>query len=131
MRLTLELVDQLARGLAVDPNRIYVTGLSMGGMGSWYAAQAKPKRFAALLQICGGGDPLWADRYAGIPISIFHGQADGAVPIARNREMVAALAQAGHYPELRYVEYPGVDHNSWTQTYKRDDVFEWLFAQHK
>jgi predicted peptidase len=131
MRLTLELVDQLAKDLPIDTDRLYVTGLSMGGMGTWFAAQAEPKRFAAMLEICGGGDPTWADRYAGIPIWIFHGQADGAVPIARNREMVAALTAVGHHPELRYIEYPGVNHNSWTQTYKRDDVFEWLFAQHK
>ena len=82
-----------------------------------------------MLEICGGGDPEWANRYAGVAISIFHGQADQAVPIQRNREMVAALADAGHHPALHYSEYPGVAHNSWSQTYRRDDVFEWLFAQ--
>ncbi len=85
MRLVLELVDALAQDRAVDTGRMYVTGLSMGGMGTWFAAQAKPKRFAAMLEICGGGDPQWADRYNGIPIWIFHGQADTAVPIAQPR----------------------------------------------
>ena len=131
MRMVLELVDSLAESQPIDKTRIYVTGLSMGGMGTWYAAQAKPKRFAAMLEICGGGDPEWADRYTGVPIWIFHGQSDGAVPIQRNREMIAALAEAGHHPELRYTEYPKVGHNSWTQTFRRDDVFEWLFSQQR
>ena len=131
MAATLELVDSLVQQLPVDPNRLYVTGLSMGGQGSWFAAAHPPHRFAALLEVCGGGDPTWATDYSGIPIWAFHGQDDGVVPISRAREMVVALTQAGHSPEVRYTEYPGVGHNSWTQTYKRDDVFEWLFSQRK
>ena len=131
MATVLELVDSLVQQLPVDPHRLYVTGLSMGGQGSWFAAAHQPHRFAAMLEVCGGGDPTWANDYAGIPIWAFHGQDDGVVPISRAREMVVALAQAGHAPELRYTEYPGVGHNSWTQTFKRDDVFEWLFSQRK
>ena len=129
MKLTLKLVDHLCANKAVDPSRCYVTGLSMGGMGSWYAAAQTPKRFAALLEVCGGGDPSWADRYAGIPVWAFHGQADRVVPVDRGREMIKALTDVGHAPELRYVEYPGVGHDSWTTTFARDDVYDWLFAQ--
>lgn len=131
MRLALELVDRLVDELPVDPKRVYVTGLSMGGMGSWYAAGSSPKRFAAMLEVCGGGDPTWADRYADIPLWAFHGQNDTVVPVVRGREMVKALVDAGHHPEIRYVEYPGVGHDSWTRTYSRDDVFRWLFSQRK
>lgn len=131
MSMVLKLVDSLQETLPIDSGRIYVTGLSMGGMGAWYAAGSEPYRFAAMLQICGGGDPTWADRYQGLPIWAFHGQSDTVVPVLRGREMISALSQAGHWPELRYSEYPGVGHNSWTQTYQRDDIFEWLFSQRK
>ncbi len=131
MKLVLELVDKLIETQPVDRRRVYVTGLSMGGQGAWFAAAARPQRFAALLEVCGGCDPDWAPRYAGVPIWAFHGQEDTVVPVSRGREMISALVQAGHFPDLRYVEYPGVKHNSWTQTYARDDVFQWLFSQRK
>ena len=131
MTLTLRLIDELVTTLPVDPKRVYVTGLSMGGMGSWYAVATRPEKFAAMLEVCGGGDPTWAERYAGIPIWAFHGQADTVVPVIRGREMIQALGEAGHWPELRYSEYPGVGHNSWTQTFARDDVYEWLFSHRK
>ena len=131
MAQVLELVDSLVKELPIDPSRIYVTGLSMGGQGAWFAAAAPPKRFAAMLEVCGGGDPSWATRYDGIPIWALHGQADTVVPISRAREMVVALTEIGHTPELRYVEYSGVGHDSWTRTYARDDVFDWLFSQRK
>ena len=131
MSLTLDLVDTLIRDLPIDPNRVYVTGLSMGGQGTWFAAVSKPHRFAAMLEVCGGGDPSWADQYAGIPVWAFHGQKDTVVPISRAREMIVGLTEAGHSPELRYTEYPNVGHNSWSQTFKRDDVFDWLFSQRK
>ena len=131
MKAALELVDSLVKKLPVDPAKVYVTGLSMGGQGSWYAAATKPRRFAAMLEVCGGGDPTWAADYQGIPIWALHGQNDTVVPISRAREMVVALTKSGHAPELRYTEYPGVGHNSWAQTFKRADVFEWLFAQRK
>ena len=131
MKASLQLVDSLAGELPIDPQRLYVAGLSMGGQGTWFAAASEPHRFAAMLEVCGGGDPTWAEQYDGIPVWALHGQDDGVVPISRAREMIVALAQAGHAPEVRYTEYPGVGHNSWTQTFKRDDVFEWLFGQRK
>lgn len=131
MALSLDLVETLVERESIDPARLYATGLSMGGMGAWFAAATPPHRFAALLEVCGGCDPDWADRFEGIPIWAFHGQQDNVVPISRGREMIVALTEAGHFPELRYTEYPGVKHNSWTQTFARDDAFAWLFAQSK
>ena len=131
MKLALELVDSLSNELPIDTNRRYVCGLSMGGQGAWFAAASKPRRFAAMVEVCGGGDPTWATRYAGLPVWAFHGQEDNVVPISRGREMIQALAENGHHPEVRYVEYPGVKHDSWTQTFNRDDVFQWLFSQKK
>ena len=131
LALALQLVKKLKTELPVDPARIYVTGLSMGGYGTWHAAALENTLFAAAAPVCGGSDPLWADRYQGIPIWAFHGSVDKAVPVERSREMVAALADSGHAPEIRYVEYPGVGHNSWTRSYQRDDFFRWLFSQRR
>jgi predicted peptidase len=113
----------------VDPQRIYVTGLSMGGYGTWYAASASKEIFAAAVPICGGGDASWADRYEGMPIWAFHGSEDGAVPVIRSREMIKVLEEAGQTPEPIYTEYEGGGHDVWTQTYRRDDLFRWLFSQ--
>lgn len=127
----MQLVQSMLKTEPIDPTRVYVTGLSMGGYGSWYAAAKWPDRFAAAMPVCGGGDPDWAARYAGVAVWALHGRDDQAVPVGRSREMIAALAQAGHAPEVRYTEYPGVPHDSWTRTYTRDDVFDWLFIQQR
>ncbi len=129
MTMALAIVDEVAREHPVDSDRMYVCGLSMGGFGSWYAAATAPNRFAAAVAVCGGGDPQWADRYAGIPIWAHHGEADSTVSVHRSREMIAALANHGGVPEIRYTEYPGVGHDSWTQTFANDDVFAWLFSK--
>ena len=129
MELALAVVEELVKQKRVDPKRVYVTGLSMGGYGTWYAAGFKGSPFAAAAPICGGGDPLWAERYLELPLWAFHGDADGAVPVARSREMIAAIKQAGGEP--KYTEYPGVGHDSWTRTYQDDAFHEWLFRQSK
>jgi predicted peptidase len=133
MKLVFQLVDELIKGQNVDVSRLYVTGLSMGGYGSWYAAATYLTRqgggFAAMLAICGGGDPTWADRYAATDLWGVHGADDPVVPVVRTREMVAAIAGAGHPGDLRYTEYPGVQHDSWTQTYTADETYRWLFGQ--
>jgi len=113
----------------VDPARVYVTGLSMGGYGTWYASAASKEIFAAAAPICGGGDPSWAKRYQGMPIWAFHGSDDKAVPVGRSREMIDALAKVGHKPEAIYTQYEGGGHDVWTETYRRDDFFRWLFSQ--
>lgn len=127
MKLTMMAVRQLIDAGKVDPKRVYVTGLSMGGYGTWYASVAKDSPFVAAAPICGGGDPSWVERYVDYPLWIFHGDNDSAVAVERSREMVAAIKEAGGNP--KYTEYPGVGHDSWTETYANDDFFTWLFAQ--
>ncbi len=127
MRLALALLEQQCAALPVDPRRIYVTGISMGGYGTWDAIQRQPGRFAAALPICGGGDTASAPRLARLPIWIFHGEADGAVPVIRSREMFAALKAVG--APVQYREYPGAGHNVWSATYADAEVLAWFFAQ--
>lgn len=121
------LVEQVSREERVDPDRIYVTGLSMGGFGTWALAIHHPRRYAAVLPICGGGEIQRAWAIASIPAWTFHGDLDPVVPIARSQQMIDALKAAGGSP--RFTIYPGYHHDSWTVTYENPEVFEWLFAQ--
>ena len=125
--LTLKLLDQMQKDFSIDANRIYVTGLSMGGYGTWDALERRPEFFAAGIPICGGGDLAGAKVMKDVPIWCFHGDNDGAVPVKRSRDMIAAIKAAGGDP--KYTEYPGVGHDSWTATYKNPEVIAWLFAQ--
>ncbi|QTN33107.1 prolyl oligopeptidase family serine peptidase [Akkermansiaceae bacterium] len=125
----LELVGETCANHPVDPKRIYITGLSMGGFGTWAAIARKPEMFAAAIPICGGGDPRTAARFKEMPIRIFHGDADNIVPPSGSQRMFDALKEAGSRAELTL--YPGVGHNSWTQTYRDEEVIRWLFAQTK
>lgn len=113
----------------VDVDRILLTGLSMGGYGSWELAARMPKRFAAVVPICGGGDEAQAAKLVGLPIWCFHGADDTVVPVERSRSMVAAIRAAGGEP--RYTELPGVAHDSWTPAYRNGELIEWLFAQRR
>ena len=128
-RLVLGLIDELRKEFTIDDKRIYLTGLSMGGFGTWDLLARKPDLFAAGIPICGGGDPAKAEKLAKIPIWAFHGDKDGAVNVDRTRKMIAAIKKAGGEP--KYTEYKGVGHDSWTATYKDPAVLEWLFAQKK
>jgi predicted peptidase len=112
---------------AVDPARIYLTGLSMGGYGTWDLAARQPERFAAILPICGGGDEATTARLAKLPIWCFHGDADTVVPVERSRTMIAAVRAASGSP--KYSELPGVGHDSWTPAYRDPAVLDWLFTQ--
>lgn len=112
-----------------DATRIYVTGLSMGGFGTWDLAARTPERFAAILPICGGYDERTAARIVALPTWVAHGDADKAVPVERSRSMVAALKAAGGMPT--YVEMPGVGHDSWTPTYRDPAALDWLFRQRR
>ena len=127
MRLTMELLDALEKEFSIDKSRVYVTGLSMGGYGTWDAIQRYPKRFAAAIPICGGGDASNVEMVANKPIWVFHGDKDNAVPVSRSRDMVEALKKAGG--KVRYTEYKNVGHNSWAATYRDPKVHEWLFEQ--
>jgi len=127
MRLTLELLPALQKEFSIDPQRIYVTGLSMGSFGTWDIIARKPELFAAAVPICGGADEATAPKIAKLPIWAFHGEKDGAVKTVRSRNMIEALKKAGGEP--KYTEYPGVGHDSWGPTYRDPEVFKWLFAQ--
>lgn len=129
MRLALALVERTLRDFPVDPARVYVTGISMGGYGTWDAVQRRPDLFAAALPICGGGDVACAARIKDVPIWCFHGDQDGAVPTSRSRDMFRAVKAAGG--NIQYREYPGVGHNCWTRTYGDETVLKWLFSQRK
>jgi predicted peptidase len=129
MSLLFALVDSMLADAAVDKNRIYITGLSMGGYGTWDAIARRPDFFAAALPICGGGDPATAEKLKRVPINCFHGDKDTAVKVERSRDMIAALKEAGGAP--LYTEYAGVGHDSWTQTYANNEVHQWLFGQRR
>jgi len=126
---TLKAVESLRKEFSTDDKRIYITGLSMGGYGTWDALAKRTELFAAAVPICGGGDASQASQIKDIPIWAFHGDEDKTVPPERSREMIEALKSAGGSP--KYTEYPGVGHNSWAQTYADPAVYEWLFAQRK
>lgn len=127
MALALQALDEAIAKLPVDPKRVYVTGISMGGYGTWDIIARRTNFFAAAMPVCGGGDPGTARAIKDQPMWIFHGDADKAVPVARSRAMNEAIKTAGGSP--KYTEYPGVGHDCWTQTYANDDVLAWLFAQ--
>jgi predicted peptidase len=122
-------LDQTMAEYSTDPDRVYLTGLSMGGYGSFLVASEHPQRFAAVVPICGGGDPAkMAPVLKELPMWVFHGDADTAVPVTRSREMVEAIKAAGG-EKVRYTEYPGVGHNSWDPAYAEKELTDWLFAQ--
>lgn len=128
-KMVLGLIAEMRKEFKIDENRIYITGLSMGGFGSWDLMCRHPELFAAGIPICGGGDPEAAGKIAKVPVWAFHGDRDTAVPVALTRDMVAAMKKAGGSP--KYTEYKGVGHDSWTRTYADPAVMEWLFAQKK
>jgi predicted peptidase len=126
---TLKAFAALQKEFSIDDQRIYITGLSMGGYGTWDALAKRPELFAAAALICGGGDTSQVSKFKDIPIWAFHGADDRTVPVERSREMIEALKAAGGNP--RYTEYAGVGHNSWAQTYSNPELYAWLFGQRK
>ncbi len=123
----LAILAEVEKSYKVDSARIYLTGLSMGGYGTWSLAAAYPERWAAIAPICGGGDPKQAAKIKHLPCWCFHGDADKAVPVARSRDMIQALKDAGASP--RYDEYPGVGHNSWDRAYGNEELYTWFLQQ--
>lgn len=122
------LLDSVSSATRVDPNRIYLTGLSMGGYGTWRLAAASPHRFAAIAPICGGGEPEQACNLKGLPVWAFHGALDTIVPLSRSEEMVEALRACGG--NVKFTVYPEAGHDSWTQTYNNPALYDW-FKQHR
>ncbi len=142
-------LDRTLEEFRVDPGRVYLTGLSMGGHGTWYLAYRHAHRFAAVVPICAwvldfpdfrgsmpvvppdDGPPLaaLADRLANTPIWIFHGEMDPVVPVGGSREPAAALEAIS--ADVRYTEYLGMDHDVWDAAYASDTFLRWLFAQRR
>lgn len=126
--LLMALLDHLTNEFRVDPDRIYLTGLSMGGFGSWRLAADHPERFAAVVPICGGGNPADASQLKNLPIWVWHGGADPVVPVKRSIEMVEAIQKAGS-TTIRLTTLAGIGHNSWQAAYASPDLYQWLDKQ--
>lgn len=149
--IALAALDASMKEFDGDPDRVYLTGLSMGGYGTWELALQQPQRFAALVPICGGLTVDWTDqrpsmvahsvanapdpfaeaarRLKHVPAWIFHGGKDDLVPPVQSRRMEAALKQAGG--DVRYTEFPDANHNSWDPAYATPELWTWLFQQHR
>lgn len=123
-------LDSLVDCGAVDPTRLYICGISMGGFGVWDALQRWPEKFAAAIPICGGGDLAYADAMKDIPVYIFHGLQDGIVMPSRSIQMYDALREAGN-EESVLVTYPELEHVCWDAAFSTPGLFGWLFGKKK
>lgn len=121
------LLDEIEDNYRVDKNRIYVTGLSMGGHGTWSLAIAQPNRFAAIAPICGWSNPTMACTIKHIPIWVFHGAKDMVVPLSASEQMVEKLKSCN--ADVKLTIYPEANHDSWTETYNNEELYSW-FRQH-
>ena len=129
MTLALEILASVQKEFSVDPDRIYVTGLSMGGFATWDLITRYPDRFAAAAPVCGGGDTTIASRAAKVLVWTFHSSDDSAVKVKRTRDMVDGMRAAGGKPI--YFEYSGLGHNSWDKAYSEAELLPWMFSQHR
>lgn len=122
------LLEEIEKTYSIDKNRIYVTGLSMGGYGTWDFAMRYPDRFAAIIPICGGSTyPELVGVLKDLPIWAFHGAKDDIVPVGESRVLVNILKK--YNGNIKYTEYPEAGHDSWTETYNNTKIYEWLLEQ--
>ena len=124
----LKLLDSIEKKYAVDSNRVYLTGLSMGGYGAWRLAADHSDRFAAVVPICGGGRTEDAERLKDIPIWVWHGDQDRAVDFQHSKEMVAAIRKAGGQ-KIKFTTLEGIGHNSWSAAYATPELYRWMNQQ--
>lgn len=129
LKMAIELLQNKISSMPIDKKRVYITGLSMGGYGTWDAISRHPDLFAAALPLCGGADTKQAAKLTKLPIWTVHGDKDGAIPVSRSRDIIKAIKDAGGKP--LYTEHPGVGHNVWSRTYSDKKVLDWLFSQKK
>ena len=125
----LAFIDEMIDTLPVDGSRVYLTGLSMGGTGTWMTAMAAPEKFAAIVPICGSGIVWNGGAIKNLPIFIYHGDCDDIVPITESIGMLRAVNKNGGKAQLKICY--GVGHNAWDYAYTDDTLLEWLLAQHK
>lgn len=124
-----DLLDNLLKDLRVDASRVYVTGLSMGGRGTWEMLAYYPEMFAAAVPICGWGDTRLIRRASKVPIWVFHGAKDRVVPLYHSVELVEILQREN--ADVKITVYPDAGHDSWTETYNNPELYEWLFSKTK
>jgi len=124
-----QFLDSLLKDYRIDTDRIYLTGLSMGGQGTWNWAMADPERFAAIAPVCGKTDTTHAAALKEMPIWVFHGAKDDVVPIEDSERMVEALKRMGN--KVKFSAYPDANHDSWTETYENPRLYKWLLKHHK
>jgi len=130
MMLTIKLIKTLSKESFIDKKKVYVGGLSMGGMGTFEILYRCPKLFTAAFPICGGGNPDYVKNYAKrVNIWAFHGESDNVVLPKYSKDMVEAIKKAGG--DIKLTIYPGVGHNSWDNTFAESELFKWLFNQSK
>ena len=127
MKLLFGTIDAVLKEFSIDQDRLYITGLSMGGYGTWDILTRQPQRWAAAAPVCGGGDIARIAPAKGVALWAFHGVNDTVVPPIRSQEMIKALEAAGGKP--LYSEYPYVGHNAWTNAYGEPELLPWMFAQ--
>ncbi|MCR2821142.1 prolyl oligopeptidase family serine peptidase [Lederbergia panacisoli] len=123
------LVDEIIEQYRVDKKRVYVTGLSMGGYGTWDLAKRNPEKFAAAAPICGGGSTRQIEQLKDVPVWAFHGAKDDVVPVEESERMVEALSEVGG--NVKLTVYPDANHDSWTETYNNPKFYNWLLNQKK
>lgn len=130
LAMATSVLEKSMKTLPIDAQRVYLTGISMGGFGSWELAMRRPELFAAVAPVCGGGDERLVAKLKGLPVWAAHGDQDSAVPVDRTRRLVEAAKVAGI--EFKYTEYKGVGHNSWTPFYAdKAGVLPWMFEQRR
>jgi predicted peptidase len=124
------LLDKLEREHNIDKKRIYITGLSMGGYGTFALAARQPDRIAAAVPICGGGELFAAWQLTKLPMWVFHGEEDKVVPAEESKRLVRTI-QDGGGKNVKLTLYPGVGHNSWDKAYSDEMMWKWLFEQQR
>ena len=131
MEMTFKAIDAYVadKKNQIDPNRIYIMGLSMGGYGTWDAIQRRPGFFAAAVPICGGGDKTLCTKISHLPIWAWHGEKDTVIKVSHSRNMIDAIRKAGGSP--KYNEIKGRGHNSWIDAWNSKELWDWLYSQEK
>jgi predicted peptidase len=123
------LIDDTVEKYNIDETRIYLTGMSMGGYGTWAISCSYPQRFAAIAPVCGGGMAFIAENLKNVPVWAFHGAKDQVVLLAESEKMVSAVKKSGGNAKLTV--YAKAEHDSWTETYNNPKLYEWLLSHRK